>query len=73
MLEALNFLQSPVQIVLGARRLKKGLQFVVLGPSSWRPRQVGSENTAEIDPWMIVAAGMVEAWVAMGEKTFPIG
>lgn len=71
-LEALIFLQSFEQIVLEPKRLKKGLRFVVLGPSSWRLRQVGSESTAEIDPLMTVAAGMVEAWVAMGEKTFLI-
>ena len=41
---------------------------VALGLNSWRQRQAGSESTAEIGPSMIVAAGMVEAWVVMGEK-----
>lgn len=70
MLGALIFLQRSVQIVLGQRGLEKGSRFVVPVPSFWRLRQVGSESTAEIGPSMTVAVGMVEVWVAMGEKTF---
>lgn len=70
MLGELIFHQSSALIVLGQRVLEKGSRFVVPGPSFWRLRQVDSESTAEIGPPMTVAIGMVEAWVAMGEKTF---
>lgn len=69
-LGVLIFLRSSVQIALRLRGLGKGSRFVYPGPNFWRLRQVGSENTAEIGPSMTVAVGMVEAWVAKGEKTF---